>query len=110
MVMTEVLGISDSCNRPPPQPSHCPGLDPQLPLELCPIVEMDDVCIKCSLDPAGGPGELSIVLPNGTIITEGTYVLPDIMCSHADVYTCRAMNNPDNCIPSSVTVMIPVFG
>ena len=113
-VEVQSFSDSDSCSRLGVQGRGCIGVDPQDPPEFCPIVTSDSVIVTCSLDPTGGEGNRAITLPDGTNIPldpdVDEYLLPDVSCSDVGLYRCSAENNAEMCIPSSETVMVPVYG
>ena len=96
--MVAIESVSDSCTRIDPQPSD----------EICPIAG-DDVVIRCSSDPTGGMGFLTIVSPNGTSMSQERVELRNIMVSDGGVYTCVTRNDVDQCTPSNATVNITVY-
>lgn len=62
------------------------------------------------IDDAGGPGEISIRLPNGTIVNQAALVLMSVTVDDDGEYTCIARNDDDMCIPSNAPIMVVVNG
>lgn len=75
----------------------------------CPVVG-DNVSITCSLDPTGGGGQLSLITPNGSIISGGSLSLDNIQPNDAGLYTCKAENDADVCTPAEFPFEILVDG